>query len=246
MTRVLALLMIAVSLPLAAGSALVFTKWLPDDVARYEDYRASERCPSRLTPEAWWEDCLREVELTVVDTVVKSGGKSSEYTATVDGKRFHGERLHGKQFHGVLDFGDPGPLLRTLEAGDRAVGTVWRGDIVALTKDGVRQKTSDEPRDEPQMIAAAGAGLGLLAVLGLVFGTVRLLAPRHSGPFTWKGSGKGLLVTSVVATFGVGLPAVWLGLPWQFVAPVIVAVVLGAGVLLLGGGHRGSAVPGAR
>ncbi|MFI7316792.1 hypothetical protein [Streptomyces venezuelae] len=237
MTRVLALLMIAVSLALAAGSVLVFTKWLPDNVARYEDYRATERCPSGTTPDAWWEDCLREVELTVVDTVVKSGGKSSEYTATVDGKRFHGE----------LDFGDPGPLLRTLKAGDRAVGTVWRGDIVALTKDGVRQKTSHEPRDEPQMIAAAGAGLGLLAVLGLVFGTVRLLAPGHSGPFTWKGSGKGPVVTSVVATFGVGLPAVWLGLPWQFVAPVIVAVVLGAGVLLLGGGgHQGSAVPGAR
>lgn len=235
-TRVLGLLMIVVSLALAAGCVLVFTKWLPNDVARYDDYRATHRCPAGSTPTAWWEDCLREVELTVVDTVVKTGGKSTEYRATVDGKRFQGE----------LAFGDPGPLLNTLQAGDRTVGTVWRGDIVALTKDGVRQKTSDEPRDEPQMIAAVGVGLGLLAVLGLVFGTVRLLAPRHPGRFTWKGSGKGLLVTSLVATFGVGLPAVWLGLPWQLVAPAIVAVVLGVGALLLNRTRAsGPAMPGA-
>ncbi|MFI1680587.1 hypothetical protein [Streptomyces sp. NPDC020607] len=230
-TRGLGLLMIVGSVALATGCVLVFAKWLPADVARYEDYRAAQRCPAGSTPDAWWEDCLRTIELTIVDTVVKGGGRSSEYRATVDSTRFQGE----------LDFGDPGPLLDTLQAGDQAIGTVWRGDVVTLTKDGVRQKTSDEPRHEPQMIAAAGAGLGLLAVLGLVFGTARLLAPRHSGPFTWSGSGRGLLVTCLAATFGVGLPAVWLGISWQLVAPMIVAVVLGAGTFLLGG-SRGSAV----
>ncbi|MEV8312379.1 hypothetical protein AB0P36_35115 [Streptomyces flavidovirens] len=109
--------------------------------------------------------------------MVDRGGRNSEYRATVDSERFQGE----------LGFGDPGPLLETLQVGDKAVATVWRGDIVALTKDGVRQKTSDEPRGEPQMIAAGGAGLGLLAVLGLVFGTARLVAPRNPGTFTWSG-----------------------------------------------------------
>lgn len=165
-TRVLGLLMIVVSVALAAGCVLAFTNWLPANVARYEEYRAAERCPADSTPDAWWEDCLREIDLTIVDTVVR-GGKGSEYRATVDSKRFHGR----------LDFGDPGPLLDTLQEGDKAVGTVWRGDIVALTKGRIRQKTSDEPRDEPQMIAAAGAGLGLLAVPGLVFGTPRRAAP---------------------------------------------------------------------
>ncbi|MEO3845974.1 hypothetical protein [Streptomyces sp. B22F1] len=222
-TRVLGLLMIVVSVALAAGCVLAFTNWLPANVARYEEYRAAERCPADSTPDAWWEDCLREIDLTIVDTVVR-GGKGSEYRATVDSKRFHGR----------LDFGDPGPLLDTLQEGDKAVGTVWRGDIVALTKGRIRQKTSDEPRDEPQMIAAAGAGLGLLAVPGLVFGAARLVAPRRPGPFTWSRSGKRLFFTNLAATFGVGLPAVWLGVPWQLVTPAIVAVVLGVGFFLRG------------
>ncbi|MDJ1135406.1 hypothetical protein [Streptomyces iconiensis] len=218
------LLVIVVSVVPAVGCALVFTDLLPAHVARYEEYRAAERCAVGSTPDAWWEDCLREVELNIVDTVVDRGGRSSEFRATVDSQRFQGE----------LEFGDPGPLLEALQEGDKAVGTVWRGDVVALTKGGVRQKTSDEPRDEPQMFAAGGTGLGLLAVLGLVLGAARLLAPRRPGRFTWSGAGKGLFFTNLAATFGVGLPAVWLGIPWQLVTPVIVAVVLlGAGFFLL-------------
>ncbi|MEV6553192.1 hypothetical protein AB0M57_31485 [Streptomyces sp. NPDC051597] len=203
-TRLLGLVMITVSLALAAGCVLTFTDWLPANVTRYKAYRGAERCPADSTPERWWEDCLREIELNIVDTVVHRGGKGSEYRATVDSKRFHGK----------LDFGDPGPLLDTLEEGDKAVGTVWRGDIVALTKGRIRQKTSDEPRDEPQMIAAVGAGLGLLTVPGLVIGAARLVAPRHSGPLAWGRSGKRLFFATLAVTFGVGLPAVWLGFPW--------------------------------
>ncbi|MHA4815414.1 hypothetical protein ACXZ65_13785 [Streptomyces aculeolatus] len=230
-TRVLGLLMIVVSVALAAGCVLAFTSWLPANVSRYEDYRTAERCPANSTPDEWREDCLREIDLNIVDTVVR-GGKGGE--ATVDGERFHGK----------LDFGDPGPLLDTLQEGDKAVGTVWRGDIVALTKGRIRQKTSDEPRDEPQMIAAGGAGLGLLAVTGLVFGAARLVAPRRPGPFTWSRSGKRLFFTNLAATFGVGLPAVWLGVPWQLVTPAIVAVVLGVDFFFRG--IRSSAEAGAQ
>ncbi|MEU8541937.1 hypothetical protein AB0C52_18435 [Streptomyces sp. NPDC048717] len=220
--RVRGLLLIAVSLFLASGCVLAFTDWLPADVARYEEYHAAERCAAGSAPDAWRENCLRDVEFGVVDTVVERGGKNSKYRATVDSARFQGE----------LAFGDPGPLLDTLRAGDKVAGTVWRGDVVALTKDGVRQKTSDEPRDEPQMIAAGGASLGLFAMVCLVFGAVRLVAPHRLGRFTWSGSGKVLFFTNLGATFGVGLPAVWCGIPWQLVAPVIVLVVL---VVLVGG-----------
>ncbi|MEV0175318.1 hypothetical protein AB0I00_29885 [Streptomyces sp. NPDC050803] len=222
-TRAWGLLMIAVSVALATGCALTFTDWLPANVARYEDYRAAEPCAAGSTPGTWWEDCLREIELNIVDTVVETRAKSSEYRAT----------LNGEQVRVELDFGDPGPLLDTLQPGDKVTATVWRGDIVALTKDGVRQKTSDEPRNEPQMIAAGGACLGVLALLGLTFGAARLVAPRNPGPFTWSRSGKILFFTSLAATFGVGLPAVWLGLPWQLVTPTIVAVLLGAGYFFL-------------
>ncbi|MDH2390637.1 hypothetical protein QCN29_17950 [Streptomyces sp. HNM0663] len=233
-TRVLGLLLIVVSVAPAAGCVLAFSDWLPTHIVRYEQYRTADHCPADSTPDAWWEDCLREIELLIVDTVVESGGRSSRYQATVDSEGFQGE----------LDFGDPGPLLQALQAGDEAVGTIWRGDIVALTKDGVRQKTSDEPRHEPQMIAAGGAGLGLLAALGFVLGGARLVAPCNPGRFTWSRSGKGLFFTNLAVAFGVGLPAVWLGIPWQLVTPAIVAVDLGAGYFLLG--IRGSAEAGAR
>ncbi|WP_282700500.1 hypothetical protein [Streptomyces sp. CC219B] len=215
--------MTLVSLALAAGCVFVLTDWLPADLARYKEYRAAEHCPTGSTPDAWWEDCLREIELSVVDTVVEDRARNSEYRATVESDRVRGD----------VHIGDPGPLLDTLRAGDTVVGTAWRGDIVALTKDGVRQKSINEPRDEPQMIAAAGAGLGLLALLGLTFGTARLASPRNLGPLTWSGSGKKLFFTNLAATFGVGLPAVWIGIPWQFVTPTIVVVWLGVGFLLL-------------
>ncbi|AYG78389.1 Long-chain-fatty-acid--AMP ligase FadD26 [Streptomyces hundungensis] len=174
-------------------------------------------------PDTWREDCLGEIELDVVNTVVHDRGRNREYRAIVDSKRFHGKQ----------DFGDPGPLLDTLQKGDKAVDSVWRGDIVALTKGTIRQKTSDEPPDKPQMIAAAGAGLGLLAVFSLAFGAARLATPRRPDPFTWRRSGKRLFLINLAATFGVGLPPVWLGVPWQLVAPAIVAIVLGVGFSLL-------------
>ncbi|MEU7020296.1 hypothetical protein ABZ990_06510 [Streptomyces sp. NPDC046203] len=234
MTRVGGLLLIVVSLVLAAGCALVFADRLPADVARYEAYRATERCAAGSEPDAWREDCLREVEFGVVGTVVERGGKTGKYRATVDSERFQGE----------VSFTGPRPLLDTLRPGDEVVGTVWRGDIVALAKDGVRQTTDEEPRDDPQMIAAIGAGLGLFAVLVLAFGAIRLVAPRRLGPFTWSESGQGLLYINTVVTLGVGLLAVWLGIPWQLVVPVIAMARLGVGFRLLGG-HR-SAWAGAR
>ncbi len=158
-----------------------------------------------------------------MDTVIEHRTRNSDYRAAVKSERFKGD----------LHFGSSGPLLEMLRAGDRAVATVWRGDIVALSQGGIRQGTSDEPRDEPQMTAAIGTELGLLALLGTVFGAARFAAPRDPGIFTWSRSGQVLFITNLVALFGVGLPALWLGIPWQLVTPTMVAILLVVSFFLL-------------
>jgi hypothetical protein len=84
------------------------------------------------------------------------------------------------------------------------------------------------------MTAAMGVGLGLVAALAAAFGVMRLADPGDLGPFTWAASGKALLITIASATFGVGLPAVWIGTPWEIVPPLIVVIVFGVAFLLRG------------
>ncbi|GAA4948990.1 hypothetical protein GCM10023238_14150 [Streptomyces heliomycini] len=131
-----------------------------------------------------------------------------------------------------MSFGDSGPLLERLESGDRVEAIAWRGDIVVLGKDGVRQNTSEAPRDELQMNAAVGVLAGLVAAQLFVFGAVRLAGPRDHEPFTWDPYGRRLLLTITAVCFGVGLPAVWTGIPWWTVPAVAVPVVGCAAVLL--------------
>ncbi|MFI6872458.1 hypothetical protein ACIBL6_03345 [Streptomyces sp. NPDC050400] len=209
--------LILVSLVAAVLSALAFAVWLPHDRERYQAYGAAPSCQAHA-PRL---DCLSVWHLTVVDVVDKSSGKSSRYEATLkDGEAWRGE----------VDFGDPGPLLERLRKDDRVTATAWRGEIMALDKDGVRQNTSEAPRDELQMNAALGTGAALLAVQTLVFGAVRLARPRELAPFTWDRYGARLFFTILAVTFGVGLPAVWLGIPWWIVPVVAVPVALGAAV----------------
>ncbi|MFJ8824852.1 hypothetical protein ACIREE_24095 [Streptomyces sp. NPDC102467] len=202
---------------------LAFTAWLPSDRDRYQDYRAAEPCPARATEqERARTDCLGSRPFTVVRTVIKDGGRNATYEATLK---------DGTSWQGVVDFGDPGPLLDELKPGDRVTATVWRRDIVVLGKGGVRQNSSAAPRDELQMNAAMGMGAALLAAEALVFGAVRLVRPRDLAPFTWEPYGRRLLITIVVVCFGVGLPAVWTGLPWWTVPAAGLPLMLGAAVL---------------
>ncbi len=214
-TRFTGALLVVLSLISALTCRYVFATWLPSDVERYRDYLAAEPCPAHTTA-AEREDCLRAVPFTVVDTEVKSAGKSSKYEAT----------LHGAPFwNGTVAFGNPGPLLEQLRPGDRVTGTVWRGDIVVVGKGSVRQSTSEEPRDEPQMAAAIGTFTGMLAVLGLGFGVRRLAGSHGRDPFTWRTLGKPLFITMVVVCAVVGFTALRLDSPWWVVPAISVPAV---------------------
>ncbi|WP_344500084.1 hypothetical protein, partial [Streptomyces enissocaesilis] len=144
--RFMGVLLILLSLIPAAASYVVFSWWLPSDQSRYQDYRAAEPCSAHAI-EKEQTDCLSAWRLTVEKTVNKTGGKSSSYEATLTDQ---------DSWRGTVSFGDSGPLLARLKTGDQVTATIWRRDIVVLRQDGVRQNTSEAPRDELQMNAAIG------------------------------------------------------------------------------------------
>ncbi|WP_307835433.1 hypothetical protein [Streptomyces adelaidensis] len=220
--------LLLMSLAPALACFYVFAVWMPSDMARYQDYRGAERCAAGTPAAQAWEDCLRTASFTVDSTKLKQGGNGGRYRATLSGAPF---------WNGTVGFGDPGPLLSGLRPGDRVTATVWRGDITVLSREDVRQSTSEEPRDEPQMTAAIGTFAGLLAALGLWFGVGRLVGPRDPTPFAWRGFGKPLLITSAAACATVGLLAVWSGIPW-WVVPALVLPLVACMAWLLGRGWR--------
>ncbi|WP_416982656.1 hypothetical protein [Streptomyces sp. T028] len=213
-TRIWGALLLTLSLIPALACYFIFTIWLPDDMERYRDYANAESCAAGTSPQEY-EDCLREVTFTVDRTKIK-GGRNGTYQATLSGAPF---------WNGVLGFGDSTPLLERLEPGDRVTGTVWRGDIMSLSRDGIRQKSGDEPRDEPQMPAALGTFAALLSALGLATGTARLTRPHTPRPLPWRGFGKPLLITISIACPVLGLLSVWWGIPWWIVPTVLVPLM---------------------
>ncbi|MBP0461959.1 hypothetical protein JFN87_31575 [Streptomyces bomunensis] len=201
---------------MAAGSYVVFARWLPYDGARYQGYQAARPC--RLQAR---QECLSTWRLTVVEAVTKRNGEGESYKATLRYKH---------SWRGDVYFGGSEPLLDRLKPGERVTATAWRGQIVVLGKNGVRQNTSDAPRDELQMNAAVGTFAALLAAEAFVFGAVRLVMPRSS-LFGYKPYGARALTAIFAACAGVGLLAVWTGVPWWVVPPavtVVVALVLAA------------------
>ncbi|MFE9660177.1 hypothetical protein [Streptomyces sp. NPDC005955] len=215
-TRLLGALLVAGGLAAALACYAAFALWLPSDDARYRDFTAAEPCPGAAAARGS-QDCLRTLARTVTDTEVTTQGKGSVYEATLRGD--------GRSGSEVVAFGDPGPLLERLRPGDRVTATVWRGDVIALDRDGVRQGTSVEPRDELQMTAAIGTFAGLLAALGLWFGAVRLARPDRPEPFVWRGYGGPLFYTVVVLCAVVGLLTLWWEFPWWLVPAAVVPFV---------------------
>ncbi|MFD6426209.1 hypothetical protein [Streptomyces sp. NPDC060198] len=221
-TRFAGVLMILLSLISAAGCYAVLSWWLPSEGERLQDYRAAESCSSRAVRQGS-TDCLSTLRLTVEKTERKHGGKSYYYEAALtDEDGWRGTvRAGGKE----------GPLLRELAPGDQVTATVWRGDIVVVSKDGERQNTPQAPRDELQMNAAAGVFAALLAAQAFVFGAVRLARPRAYRSCLWYPDGNTLLTINFGICFAVGLLAVWIGTPtWTVPAVAVPRAAPGGGV----------------
>jgi hypothetical protein len=155
-------------LALAMVCYLVFTDLNPRRADRLADYRVAKVCAAGHPLPGRAEDCLRTVPLTV-DTVEETRGG---YRATVSGAAWRGK----------VSFGNTGPLMTGVRAGDRVDGILWRGDVMALRQDGVRQATSDEPRDEPEALTAVATALGVGASVCLRFGLVWLVRPDRYRP----------------------------------------------------------------
>lgn len=215
--RMTGALRIVGSLTSALVSGFVFAGWLPSDIQRHEDYVAAERCPAS-SPATGTEDCLRTVPFTVDRTVVKRGGRSARFVATLSGPS------DAPFWNGDVQFGDPGPLLEQLKPGDQVTATVWRGSITVLARGGVRQSSADEPRDDAQMTAGIGTFTGLVAALGLAFAAAGLAGLRGQEPWTWRSLGKPLVIGTAITCVGVAFPAFLIGLPWWIVPAVAVPV----------------------
>lgn len=215
------ILLIVGSVIAAVACYVLAAVMLPSTIKEYERYEAADACPATV-PVRPSQNCLRTVTFTVKDTLVKTRGPwysamwLPQYEATLSGT---------SDGNGVVEFGDPGPVLKRLRPGDRVSGIVWRGSVMRLTWHGVEQATADEPRDEPQMYSACGVTAGLLAALSLWFGLVQLIRPHDPRPCTWP-LGRWLLATVLVAGLGWGCAAFLLDVPWQAVAPVAVALTV--------------------
>ncbi|MFI5666545.1 hypothetical protein [Streptomyces sp. NPDC051704] len=186
---------------------LLFTVGLPDEVRRYEEYAAARPCPA--------DDCVRTLPLGVDRTVVKKG-KGGKFEATLSSP---------DAWTAVVRFGDPGPLLSRLEPGDQVSATVWRGRIMTVAKEDVRQSTADEPRDEAPIDAGLATFTGLLAALGLGFAAAWLAGAGGRGPWTWRALGMPLFFGSALTCLGVAVAAHLTGLPWWAVPAVAVPFV---------------------
>ncbi|MET8533017.1 hypothetical protein ABZV67_13965 [Streptomyces sp. NPDC005065] len=233
--RLTGVALIVLSLIGAVLSYLAFTVWMPGQQERYEHYRAAEPCSEQATPqEVAAKDCLTTWHFTVTRTESTFTGKVRVYKATLKDKG-------DDSWQRVVQFSDSGPLFDKLHRGDEVTATGWRRDIVGLSKDGVRQNTSDVPRDEHQGNAGLGALVALLAAQSLVFGAVRLARPTTYGPFVREPYGRWLAFTSICVGVGVGVASTWLGIPWWTVLVTVPVVVCAVMVLLLRQRRRAAA-----
>ncbi|OKJ10306.1 hypothetical protein [Kitasatospora sp. CB01950] len=209
-TRVGGALLAATALIPAAAAWYLFGVMLPDDAQELRSYRAAAACPTG-EPLAAVEECVRSVSFTVTDATVH-GGRNPKYRATLTGTPF---------WNGEVLFGNPGPVVENLTSGDQVDGTVWRGRVMRLERDGVSQATSDEPRDEPQFTAALGTYATLAAVLLATLGVLRFTGrPCRAAVY------RALFLTTLLACGAPAVLAYWTGLPWWTVPVAAVPAAL--------------------
>lgn len=135
------------------GGVWLLVAGLPQAMAEEHDFKAATPCPASVI--ASRADCLRAAWFTVDDVRIRKG-RGSSYSALLSGPL---------DWSGRIDFEGEEPLLRRLHPGDLVMGTVWRGDIVAVSALGTGQRTSAHPVGGP--LYAAGFGIALVTAGGL-------------------------------------------------------------------------------
>ncbi|WP_329455661.1 hypothetical protein [Streptomyces sp. NBC_01497] len=225
-TRFIGILLILLSLISVVACCLTFALWLPNDRDHYDDYRAARACPAHPTARVR-KNCLSTWHFAVVKTATENAGKTRRHEVTLKGEG---------SWRGVVDFEDTGPLFKRLKPGEQVTATVWRRDIVVLSRGGVRQDTSDAPRDALPIYAALGTLAGLVAVQACVYGVIRLARPRSYRLFAWFPYGGWMIAVILLSCLVAGITAMSTGIPWWIVPPAVPVmaglVVWGLGLLL--------------
>ncbi|MBM9507163.1 hypothetical protein [Actinacidiphila acididurans] len=158
-------------------------------------------------------DCLRTVPATVVKATIRQSGRTKVHDLELSGPA---------PASGTIDMGSAGPLLKRLRPGDRVTVTVWRHYAISVSRDGITQKTEDNPvghSDAATAVALAVlvGGTYLLWAGGGTLWVARSAAAQGLPPVLARW-GKAAVGAAVAA-----LPAGFAGVAWG--GPPMVAAV---------------------
>lgn len=128
---------------------------LPQAVAEEADFRAAAPCPPATTTQ--WTDCVQAAWFTVEDVELRKGRGATSSVMLAGPPAWSGR----------ADFESENPLLRRLLPGEQVAGTVWRGEIVAVSAQRRSQRTSAHPVGDSLLVAGLGVALALAGGLGL-------------------------------------------------------------------------------
>ncbi|WP_370409792.1 hypothetical protein [Streptomyces fradiae] len=138
-------------LALLTGTVLL-TIVLPQASAQERAFLSATEC--RVTSA---HDCLRAAPFTV-ESVTIHDGKNAGGRIRVSGT---GAGADPVEFNGISEF------LKRVRPGDRVTGTVWRGEIVALSDREGGQRTVDHPVGDTVL----AIGFGILLLVSGALGT---------------------------------------------------------------------------
>ncbi|MHC0432193.1 hypothetical protein ACX6XY_18690 [Streptomyces sp. O3] len=118
-------------------------------------------------------DCLWVDAFTVDSAGTEPSGKSTRYYAKLVDSTGWGQRV---------TFSDRDPVFDRLSEGGRVEGTVWRGDVVRVSVDGVADATKANPVGKPLGVMMWGGFLVLGGALALIAGGWGLARPESFVP----------------------------------------------------------------
>lgn len=162
---VMTVLNLGAGLGLVALAAGLLAAYVPDGDRDLRAYASAGRCPSAPQRPA---DCRWTAEFTVSDIRLTSKRAESDGAVLTDADGDAWETTYAKR----------GPVLGTLDKGDRVTGTVWRGRLTEISAGGRSQRTQAAPVDMRTRILIATLMFGPTGVLMALVCAWRLLRRR--------------------------------------------------------------------